>query len=130
LTPTECEQSLIVEFQLSLEGQAACWYAKQDINTFMTFQELMDKFEELFVKIDPTKVLRESMAKFLLQFRAVQGLMDTAPSEDMQKRQFVKPLKEPLWSSFALLDFSMLTLIEVFNRALNLDHQQLGLELS
>jgi hypothetical protein len=56
----EREQSMIVEFQLSLEGQAARWYAHQDINTFGTFQELVDKFLELFqVKINPTEVLKE-----------------------------------------------------------------------
>jgi hypothetical protein len=60
LSPTEHEQSMIVEFQLSLEGQAARWYAEKDISTFTTFQQLMDKFEELFkVKIDPTKVLKQ-----------------------------------------------------------------------
>jgi hypothetical protein len=51
---------MIVEFQLSLEGHAAHWYAQLDINTLTTFQELVDKFEELFqVKIDPTEVLKE-----------------------------------------------------------------------
>jgi hypothetical protein len=45
LTPTEREQSMVVEFQLSLEGQAARWYAQEDINMFTTFQELVDKFE-------------------------------------------------------------------------------------
>jgi hypothetical protein len=44
LTPTEREQSMIVEFQLYLEGQAARWYAQQDISTFTTFQELVGKF--------------------------------------------------------------------------------------
>jgi hypothetical protein len=83
---------MIVEFQLSLEGQVAHWYAQQDISTFTTFQELVDKFEELFqVQIDPTEVLKEyyslqqqageSVAEFLLRFRAVQALMDMAPSE-------------------------------------------------
>jgi hypothetical protein len=33
LSPLEREQSMIVEFQLSLEGQAARWYAQQDVNT-------------------------------------------------------------------------------------------------
>jgi acyl carrier protein len=33
---------------------------EQDINTSTTFQELVDKFEDLFqVKIDPTEVLKE-----------------------------------------------------------------------
>jgi hypothetical protein len=60
LSPTKWEQSMIVEFQLSLEGQVARWYAQQDINTFATFQELVDKFQELFqVKIDPMEVLKE-----------------------------------------------------------------------
>jgi hypothetical protein len=45
---------------LSLEGQAVRWYAQQDISTFATFQELVDKFLEMFqVKIDPTEVLKE-----------------------------------------------------------------------
>jgi hypothetical protein len=78
LSPTEQEQSMIVEFQLSLEGQAARWYAQQDIRTFVTFQELVDNFLEMFqVKIDPTEVLKEyyllqqageSVADFLLRF--------------------------------------------------------------
>jgi Glu-tRNA(Gln) amidotransferase subunit E-like FAD-binding protein len=125
---------MIVELQLSLEGQAIGWYAQQDISTFMMFQELVDKFEELLqVKIDPTVVLKEyyslqqqageSIAKVLLQFHAVQALLDTAPTEDIQKRQFLKALKEPLRSSFALLDFSTVPLMEVVNMALNLDHQ-------
>jgi hypothetical protein len=51
---------MIVEFQLSLEGQAARWYAQEDTSTFTTFQELVDKFQGLFqVKIDPTEVLKE-----------------------------------------------------------------------
>jgi hypothetical protein len=57
-------------------------------------------------------------------------MMTDAPTEEMQKRQFLKALKEPLRSSFALLDFSNTPLWEVFNRALNLDHQQLGIGLS
>jgi hypothetical protein len=133
LTPTEPEQSMIVEFKLSLEGKVARWYAQQDINTFTTFQELVDKFKELFqVKIDPTEVLKEyyslqqqageSVVEFLLRFRAVQALLDTTPVEDIQKRQFLKALKEPLRSSFTLLDFSMVPLMEVVNWALNLDH--------
>jgi hypothetical protein len=59
LSLTEREQSMIFEFQLFLEGQDVRQYAQQDINTFMTFQELVNKFEELFqVKIDPTEVLK------------------------------------------------------------------------
>jgi hypothetical protein len=79
-----------------LEGQVARWYAQQDINTFITFQELVDKFEELFqVNINPTEVLKEyyllqkqgweSVAEYLLRFRAVQASMDTAPLEAIQK---------------------------------------------
>jgi hypothetical protein len=37
----EREHSMIVEFQLSLEGQAARWYAQQDISSFATFQALV-----------------------------------------------------------------------------------------
>jgi hypothetical protein len=73
---------MIVEIQLSLEGQAAQWYAQQDVSTFGMFQDLVDKFLEMFqVKIDPTEVLKEyyslqqqsgeSVADFLLRFRAV-----------------------------------------------------------
>jgi hypothetical protein len=51
---------MIVEFQLSLEGQATRWYAQQEISTFITFQDLVDKFLEMFqVKIDPIEVLKE-----------------------------------------------------------------------
>jgi hypothetical protein len=78
LSPPEREQSMIVEFSF-LERQAARWYAQQDISTFGLFQELVDKFPELFqVKIDPTEVLKEyyslqqqageSVADFLLRF--------------------------------------------------------------
>jgi hypothetical protein len=53
---------MIVEFQLSLEGQAARWYAQQEISTFVTFQDLVDKFLEMFqVKIDPTEVLKDTI---------------------------------------------------------------------
>jgi hypothetical protein len=118
LTPTKREQSMIVEFQLSLEAQAARWYAQQDVSTFRTFQDLVDKFLEMFqdlvdkflemfqVKIDPTEVLKEyyslqqqsgeSVADFLLRFRAVQAMLDTAPMEEIQKRQFLKALRDPL----------------------------------
>jgi hypothetical protein len=132
---------MIVEFQLSLEGQAARWYVQQDISTFATFQALVDKFLELFqVKIDPTEVLKEyhslqqqageSVADFLLRFRAVEAMLDTLPAEEIQKRQFLKALREPLRSSFAMVDVSTVPLTEIVNRALNLDHQQLGLGLS
>jgi hypothetical protein len=104
------------------------------------FQELVDKFRELFqVKIDPTEVLKEyyshqqqageSVADFLLHFRAVEAMLDTPPAEDIQKRQFRKALREPLRSSFALMDASTVPLTEIVNRALNLDHQLLGLGL-
>jgi hypothetical protein len=60
LSLAEKEQSMIVEFQLSFGGHAAHWYAQQEIGTFSTFQDLVDKFLELFqVKVDPTEVLRE-----------------------------------------------------------------------
>jgi hypothetical protein len=49
-------------------------------------------------------------------------MMTDAPTEVMQKGKFLKALKEPLRSSFALLDFSSIPLTEGFNRALNLDH--------
>jgi hypothetical protein len=92
----EKEQSMMAEFQLSLDGHATRWYAQQDVGTFATFQDLVDKFLELFqVKIDPTKVLREyyslqqqlgeSVAEFLLRFGAVQGMMTDEPTEEMQK---------------------------------------------
>jgi hypothetical protein len=94
LSPTEREQSMIVEFQLSLEGQAARWYAQQDVSTFGTFQDLL---KEMFqVKIDPTEVLKEyyslqqqsgeSVADFLLRFRAVHAMLDTAPTKAIKKR--------------------------------------------
>jgi hypothetical protein len=92
------------------------------------------------VKIDPMEVLkeyyslqqqaRESVADFLLRFRAVQAMLDTPPAEEIQKRQFLKALWEPLRSSFALMDASTVPLTEIVNKALNLDHQQLGLGLS
>jgi hypothetical protein len=60
LSLAEKEQSMITEFQLSVEGHAARWYAPQDVGTFGTFHDLVDKVLELFqVKIDPTEVLRE-----------------------------------------------------------------------
>ena len=141
LSAANAEQSKIVEFQLSLEGQAARWYSQQDITSFQTFDELAAKFEELFqVKLDPTEVLREyyslkqqpteSVADFLIRFQAVEGLLDTPPTEDIRKRQFLKALKEPLRSSFALLDFTTVPVTEVINRALNLDHQNIGTGLA
>jgi hypothetical protein len=57
-------------------------------------------------------------------------MLDTAPAEEIQKRQFLKALREPLRSAFALMDASTMPLTEIVNRALNLDHQQLGLGLS
>jgi hypothetical protein len=132
---------MIMEFQLSLEGQAARWYAPQDISTFGTFQELVDKFLELFqVKIDPKEVLKEyyslwqqagkSVTDLLLRFRAVQAMLATPPAENIQKRQSLKALREPLRSSFALMDATTLPLTNIVNTALNLDHQQRGLRLS
>jgi hypothetical protein len=76
-----------------LEGQAAQRHRHfRDV-----LLELVDKFLELFqVKIDPTKVLKEyyslqqqtgeSVADFLLRFRAVQAMLDTPPAEEIQKR--------------------------------------------
>jgi hypothetical protein len=54
----------------------------------------VDKFLEMFqLKIEPTEVLkeyyslqqqaRESVADFLLRFRVVQVMLDTAPAEDI-----------------------------------------------
>jgi hypothetical protein len=112
---------MIMEFQLSLEVQAARWYVQQEISTFVTFQELVDKFLEMFqVKIDPTEVLkeyyllqqqaRESVTDFVLRFQAVQAMLNTAPAEEIQKRQFLKALREPLRSAFALMDASTVSL--------------------
>jgi hypothetical protein len=72
----------------------------------------------------------ESVADFLLRFRAVQAMLDTPPTEEIQKCQFLKALREPVRSSFALMDASTVSLTEIVNMALNLDHQQLGLGLS
>ena len=84
------------------------------------------------VKLDLTEVLREYyslnqqltelVANFLLWFTAVEGLLDMPPIEDIRKRQFLKALKEPLRSSFPLLDFSNVSLTLIINRALYLDH--------
>jgi hypothetical protein len=57
-------------------------------------------------------------------------MLDTAPAEEIQKCQFLKALREPLRSTFALMDASTVPLTEIVSRALNLDHQQLGLGLS
>jgi hypothetical protein len=38
----------------------------------------------------------ESVADFLLWFRAVQAMLDTVLAEEIQKRQFLKDLQEPL----------------------------------
>jgi hypothetical protein len=57
-------------------------------------------------------------------------MLDTAPAEEIQKRQFLKALRDPLRSAFAFIDASTVTLTEIVNRALNLDHQQLGHGLS
>jgi hypothetical protein len=48
LSLAEKEQSMIAEFQLSLEGHATRWYTQQDVGTFSTFQDMVDKFLELF----------------------------------------------------------------------------------
>jgi hypothetical protein len=65
---------MIVEFRLSLAGQAARWYAHQDISTFVTFQELVDKFLEMFqVNIDSTEVLKEY---YSLQQQAGESVAD------------------------------------------------------
>jgi hypothetical protein len=56
-------------------------------------------------------------------------MLDTPLAEDIQKRQFLKALREPLRSS-ALTDATTVPLTEIVNRALNLDHQELGLGLS
>ena len=59
-TRLEYEQSKVVEFQLSLDGQATQWYSQQDISSFLIFDDLAAKFEDLFqVKLDPTEVLWE-----------------------------------------------------------------------
>ena len=63
-----------------------------------------------------------TVADFLLRFQAVLGVLDMLPTEEIQKRKFVKSLKEPLRSSFELLDFSNVPLTEVVNQALNLNH--------
>jgi hypothetical protein len=57
-------------------------------------------------------------------------MLDTPPAKEIQKCQFLKALRELLRSSFALMDASTVRLTEIVNRALNLDHQQLGLGLS
>jgi hypothetical protein len=57
-------------------------------------------------------------------------MLDTVPTEEIQKRQFLMALREPLRSAFALMDDSTVPLTEIVNRALNLDHQQLGHGLS
>jgi hypothetical protein len=57
-------------------------------------------------------------------------MLDSPPIEDIQKRRFLKALPKPLRSSFALMDAATVPLTEIMNRALNLDHQQLGLGLS
>jgi hypothetical protein len=50
-------------------------------------------------------------------------MQDTPPAENIQKRQFLKALREPLRSSFALMDATTVSRTEIKNRALNLDHQ-------
>jgi hypothetical protein len=57
-------------------------------------------------------------------------IIPTPPAEEIQKRQFLKALREPLRSSFLMVDVSTVPLTEIVNRALTLDHQQLGLGLS
>jgi hypothetical protein len=57
-------------------------------------------------------------------------MLDTPPVEEIQKRQFLKALREPLRSAFALMDAYTVALMEIVNQALNLDHQQLGVGLS
>jgi hypothetical protein len=48
---------MIAEFKMSLEGHVARWYTQQDVGTFSTFEDLVDKFLKLFqVKVDPTEV--------------------------------------------------------------------------
>jgi hypothetical protein len=39
---------MIVDFELSLEGHAARWYAQQEVQMFSTSQDLVNKFSELF----------------------------------------------------------------------------------
>ena len=56
--------------------------------------------------------------------------MKQQPTEDIQKWQFLKALKEPVRSSFALLDFSTVPLTEVVYRALNLDHKNIDTSLA
>ena len=45
LSAANAEQSKIVDVQLSLEGQAARWYAQQDIVSFHSFDDVAAKFK-------------------------------------------------------------------------------------
>ena len=48
LVEPETEKSKIVEFGLSLDGQAAGWYTQHNLAYFATFEDLQDKFLRLF----------------------------------------------------------------------------------
>ena len=58
------------------------------------------------------------------------GLVRHPPSKEIQKRQFLKALNEPFWSSFALLDFTTVPLMEVINWALKWNHQNIDINLA
>ena len=63
LATVDAETSKIVEFGLSLEGQATNWYSQHDVGEFSSFEELRDRFICIFYRQIPK---RELMSQFEL----------------------------------------------------------------
>ena len=86
----EANISKIVEFGLSLDGQAASWYSQNDISEFADFDQLRQEFVQLFHKCIPQ---RDLMSKF---YAILQEANETVPQFIIRFQSLRRQLTRPL----------------------------------
>ena len=73
---------------------------------------------------------KEIVAQFIIRFQNLHRQLTRAPPEEDVKEIFLAALREPLWTTLAVVDFKTNTIDQVIDRVLNMERAQNGNHLT
>ena len=131
------DKSKIAEFVLSLEGYSANWFAQNGLRGFETFEQLNNKFLQLFHRQIPQKDLiaqfyalyqeqQETVSQFVIRFQNLQLQISRPIPDNELKDVFLEAIREPLRTTLKVFDFRNQNIEQVIDKAIAMGRQPIN----
>ena len=125
------DKSKIVEFVLSLDGYSTNWFAQNGLHGFETFEQLTNKFLQLFHRQIPQKDLiaqfyalyqeqHETVSQFMIRFQNLQLQISRPIPDNELKDVFLEAIREPLRTTLKVFDFWNQNIEQVIDKAIDM----------